>query len=868
MRKTLTRMLVAPVLLLACLLLPPLTHADITIDYVEGQSCPGALRMDQTVNFYFRLTNPTEYDVGGFTHGFRVYSPDGATWRPATADTLELDWHSMFSYAVGVYGYSITGSGADTLGVYAVDYSDHGIEPGFNELVWYISTEVYAADEGKTLCVDSSYYRPMGYWMWDLQPGGTEYEPDWGGPYCYSIGGTDDYVCGDVNNDDIVDMMDVIYLVSYVFQSGSAPPIVDAADMDGYTGLNISDVRFLVAWLFTGGPPPCSDAPKSAHVIGGSIELDHVDGLYQSTEQIRAGTTVDLWIRVTNDMTDKATSVTGLTNGFRIYSPDGAEWTVAADITGALDETQFDGGFFIDDDAVSGSGADTIGFGGYSQYAGGIPPGFSEVAYKISIGPIDPIYDGKTICIDSAWYPPVDVWMWATGSNPAIPVWNGPYCFAVVAINDFDASFSASVTSGAAPLTVDFAPDNSGSSNSWSWDFGDETTGSGPGPSHTYTSAGIYDVELVISDGVGSDELTKMGCILVSETEYADIAADVVIYPFGFYPDADLFYWCAYRNRGTGTAESSILKLLLPPEMESPELNDQFGSSISYTTDHDTMFVDLGNVEPSTEWTYLIPSAHLSPSIPIGTLLQLEMWVATDDLESDYDNNYYRHRQEIVDPNAKAAPHEKLAYPDGKSAVYNVGAKQRLNYTIKFVNNSDGTVYSIAVDDPLDPSLDWGEHSLSVYPAVGQAINCEYLGLDPKTGLISWFCDGINLSVDEEVTFIYGIDPKTEPELLPDGTEISNSGYVQFDLKTPFEVGPVLRLVGGCCEMRGDFDHSGRVDMSDIVAWVGWSINGDPIGPACLEELDMDASDRVDMADLVYWIQWSFYGGPEPADCY
>ncbi len=77
----------------------------------------------------------------------------------------------------------------------------------------------------------------------------------------------------------------------------------------------------------------------------------------------------------------------------------------------------------------------------------------------------------------------------------------------------------------------------------------------------------------------------------------------------------------------------------------------------------------------------------------------------------------------------------------------------------------------------------------------------------------------------------------------------------------------------GCCEIRGDFNHDGRVDVSDVVEWVRWSFNGDPIGPTCEDppgsypECDMDDSDQVDVADIVYWVRWSFDGGPDPVPC-
>ena len=74
-----------------------------------------------------------------------------------------------------------------------------------------------------------------------------------------------------------------------------------------------------------------------------------------------------------------------------------------------------------------------------------------------------------------------------------------------------------------------------------------------------------------------------------------------------------------------------------------------------------------------------------------------------------------------------------------------------------------------------------------------------------------------------------------------------------------------------CCEMKGDFDHNGRVDVADVVAWTNWAFQGSPVGPECVEgeegsyyypECDMDGNGRVDVADMLYWVRWSFHFMP------
>ncbi|MBT2519694.1 PKD domain-containing protein [Arthrobacter sp. ISL-28] len=71
------------------------------------------------------------------------------------------------------------------------------------------------------------------------------------------------------------------------------------------------------------------------------------------------------------------------------------------------------------------------------------------------------------------------------------------------------ASFSASPTSGRAPLTVNFSDTSTGSPASWAWNFGDGGTSTTRNPSHTYTAAGTYTVRLTASNAAGSDSSAR-----------------------------------------------------------------------------------------------------------------------------------------------------------------------------------------------------------------------------------------------------------------------------------------------------------------------------------------------------------------------
>jgi PKD repeat protein len=71
------------------------------------------------------------------------------------------------------------------------------------------------------------------------------------------------------------------------------------------------------------------------------------------------------------------------------------------------------------------------------------------------------------------------------------------------------ASFTASSTSGTAPLTVNFTDTSSGSPTSWAWTFGDGGTSTSPSPTHTYTATGTYTATLTVTNGQGSSSTSR-----------------------------------------------------------------------------------------------------------------------------------------------------------------------------------------------------------------------------------------------------------------------------------------------------------------------------------------------------------------------
>jgi len=77
------------------------------------------------------------------------------------------------------------------------------------------------------------------------------------------------------------------------------------------------------------------------------------------------------------------------------------------------------------------------------------------------------------------------------------------------------AAFTADVTSGTAPLMVNFTDQSTGSPTSWNWDFGDGFNDTEQNVSHTFSEVGNYTVNLTVSNENGTNSTSAL--ITVSE---------------------------------------------------------------------------------------------------------------------------------------------------------------------------------------------------------------------------------------------------------------------------------------------------------------------------------------------------------------
>ena len=92
------------------------------------------------------------------------------------------------------------------------------------------------------------------------------------------------------------------------------------------------------------------------------------------------------------------------------------------------------------------------------------------------------------------------------------------------------AAFDADVTSGTAPLTIEFTDlsvPGTSEITDWLWDFGDGDQSTDQDPTHTYQEPGVYDVSLTVTSAHGTDTVTETELITVTLGPDADFESDI-----------------------------------------------------------------------------------------------------------------------------------------------------------------------------------------------------------------------------------------------------------------------------------------------------------------------------------------------------
>ena len=202
-----------------------------------------------------------------------------------------------------------------------------------------------------------------------------------------------------------------------------------------------------------------------------------------------------------------------------------------------------------------------------------------------------------------------------TVNTPVIPVSN----------------FTATPTSGDAPLTVQFTDTSANTPSSWLWDFGDGISSTEQNPIHNYTAGRKYTVKLTATNAAGSSTEEKVDYIAVIATPVADFKATPTT---GTAPltvnftdlssnSPDSWLW----DFGDGT--------------NSTEQNPSHIYSIPGTYSVKLTVNGLGGSDEEVKTSYIVPIDNMTPTVtasPDGGLYDHELDVtlsATDNVDTN-----------------------------------------------------------------------------------------------------------------------------------------------------------------------------------------------------------------------------------------
>lgn len=196
--------------------------------------------VDDTVSVPIYITN--DVAITGFSLGFSYSSDD-----------------------IEIISVDMTGTIAPEDPSYRIDVAGKRVHIGYAEvtneipaqsggLLARLKVRIPAGIAEQTIDFDSVFIAPAGNFIFSAMDGGTIY-PD------YSDCGTADlslinFVCGDANGSLSINLLDVTYLINYLYKGGPEPDPLPAGDANGNGAINILDATYLISYLYKGGPAP------------------------------------------------------------------------------------------------------------------------------------------------------------------------------------------------------------------------------------------------------------------------------------------------------------------------------------------------------------------------------------------------------------------------------------------------------------------------------------------------------------------------------------------------------------------------------------------------------------------------------------
>ncbi|MDH3891660.1 MAG: hypothetical protein OEV49_11300 [candidate division Zixibacteria bacterium] len=252
-------------LFVSALLLLPVTAISqdmcaVSLDHVTGANGGQIPISNQEVTFSIRITNLSQTSgVKGLTNGFELSGSDPAVnWNVTDTGALQFV-RDIFDLVFGYSMVNVDGFGADTIGIGGSIMLGAPLPRGYSDTAYWFSIVVNdPAAVGHQLCLDSCYYPPNGTWMWAYGSSVGSFAPLWDGPHCFEIASCCQGMRGNIDCDPSgeITISDLIYLVTYMFSDGPAPIDMATADFGDDGSADITDLIYIVEYMFRDGPAP------------------------------------------------------------------------------------------------------------------------------------------------------------------------------------------------------------------------------------------------------------------------------------------------------------------------------------------------------------------------------------------------------------------------------------------------------------------------------------------------------------------------------------------------------------------------------------------------------------------------------------
>ncbi|MEZ5360012.1 MAG: C25 family cysteine peptidase [Candidatus Zixiibacteriota bacterium] len=131
-------------------------------------------------------------------------------------------------------------------------YADAGLTELVDQIEGYGAGDKVSWSISAALVVGEDYY-------WRARTNDGLENGEWSETAMFIVG--PEYICGDANGDQAVNIGDAVSIINYIFKGGAAPSPIQAGDANCDGSCNIGDGVSLISYIFNGGDAPCSSCP-------------------------------------------------------------------------------------------------------------------------------------------------------------------------------------------------------------------------------------------------------------------------------------------------------------------------------------------------------------------------------------------------------------------------------------------------------------------------------------------------------------------------------------------------------------------------------------------------------------------------------